>query len=197
MARDLAERLRPSDLVDIVETGDAKRLAETLGRDLGQMTRLMSHLLDSPKLYDLEAVVADDGLEITMVIRGEPRPLGQLSKGQMATALLPLILRDAGYPLIVDQPEDDLDNAFVFHNLIERIKSLSARRQLIFVTHNANIPVLGDAAQVLVMEMEGPRRALPCRSGNVEEMKTDIIRILEGGKEAFKTRHQRYATALR
>lgn len=196
VARELAERIRPSDLVDMVEAGDAKRLAEILGRDLGQMTRLVSHLIDSSKLYELETVIPEDGLEITMVVRGESRALGQLSKGQMATALLPLILRDADYPLIVDQPEDDLDNAFVFQNLIERVKSLSERRQLIFVTHNANIPVLGDAGRVIVMEMDGPRKALPCRYGTVDEMKDDIIQILEGGKDAFKTRHDRYSTAL-
>lgn len=197
VAKDLAERVRPSDLVDIVEAGDAKRLADSLGRDIGQMTRLIGHLVDSPRLFDLETVVPEDGLEITMVVRGEPRSLNQLSKGQMATALLPLILRDADHPLIIDQPEDDLDNAFVFHNLIDRIKSLSAKRQLIFVTHNANIPVLGDAARVIVMEMDGPRKAAPCGAGTVDDMKADIIKILEGGKEAFKTRHDRYASALR
>lgn len=196
VARDLAERVRPSDLVDIVEAGDAKRLADLLGRDIGQMTRLIGHLVDNSRLFDLETVVPEDGLEITMVVRGEPRSLNQLSKGQMATALLPLILRDAGHPLIIDQPEDDLDNAFVFHNLIDRIKSLSAKRQLIFVTHNANIPVLGDAQRVIVMEMDGPRKAAPCGAGTVDERKADIIRILEGGKEAFKTRHERYAAAL-
>ncbi|MGD9691419.1 MAG: AAA family ATPase [Phycisphaerales bacterium] len=196
VARDLAERVRASDLVDIVEAGDAKRLADSLGRDIGQMTRLIGHLVDNSRLFDLETIVPEDGLEITMVVRGEPRSLNQLSKGQMATALLPLILRDADHPLIVDQPEDDLDNAFVFHNLIDRIKSLSAKRQLIFVTHNANIPVLGDAQRIIVMEMDGPRKAAPCGAGTVDERKADIIRILEGGKEAFKTRHERYAAAL-
>ena len=163
---------------------------------LGQMTRLVSHLLDASKLYDLEAVLPEDGLEITMVVRGEARPLGQLSKGQMATALLPLILRDAEYPLVIDQPEDDLDNAFVSEKLIARIQELSKHRQLIFVTHNANIPVLGNASRVIVMEMAGPRQALPSRSGDVEQMKGDIIRILEGGKEAFRSRQARYGAAL-
>ena len=197
VARDLAENVRPSDLVDIIESSDAKRLAETVGRDLGQMTRLVSHLLDSSRLYELETIIAEDSLEITMRVRGEPRAIEQLSKGQMATALLPLILRDADYPLIVDQPEDDLDNAFVSENLTERLKSLSQRRQLIFVTHNANIPVLGDAGRVTVMEMDGPREARPCQSGSVDLMKDSIIKILEGGKAAFNSRQARYGGALR
>ena len=197
VARDLSEKVRPSDLVDIIEASDAKRLSDALGRDLGQMTRLVSHLLDSSRLYELEEIVPEDNLEITMLVRGEARPIGQLSKGQMATALLPLILRDAEYPLLVDQPEDDLDNAFVFEKLIDRLKALSKRRQLIFVTHNANIPVLGEAERVTVMEMDGPRKALPCQAGSVDDMKDAIIKILEGGKAAFKSRQQRYGDALR
>jgi DNA repair ATPase RecN len=197
VARDLAEKVRPSDLIDIVESSDAKRLSEALSRDLGQMTRLVSHLLDNARLYELEAMVPEDNLEITMLVRGEARPIEQLSKGQMATALLPLILRDADYPLIVDQPEDDLDNAFVSEKLIERLRALSRKRQLIFVTHNANIPVLGNAECVVVMEMEGPRKALPCRSGSVDAMKESIITLLEGGKAAFKSRQEKYGASLR
>jgi DNA repair exonuclease SbcCD ATPase subunit len=197
VARDLAEKVRPSDLVDIIETSDAKRLADTLGRDLGQVTRLVSHLLDHSRLYELETIVPEDSLEITMLVRGEARPIEQLSKGQMATALLPLVLREAEYPLIVDQPEDDLDNAFVSEKLIERLKALSKKRQLIFVTHNANIPVLGDADCVVVMEMDGPRKARPCQCGSVDAMREPIIKLLEGGKEAFRSRQEKYGNALR
>jgi predicted nucleic acid-binding Zn-ribbon protein len=196
VARDLSDKVKPSDLVDIIETSDAKRLAESLGRDLGQMTRLVTHLLDSSRLYELESVVSQDNLQITMVVRGEARPIEQLSKGQMATALLPLILREAEYPLIVDQPEDDLDNAFVSEKLIERLKYLRQRRQLIFVTHNANIPVLGDADCVVVMEMDGPRKARPCQRGAVDSMREPIIQLLEGGKEAFRSRQEKYGNVL-
>jgi AAA domain, putative AbiEii toxin, Type IV TA system len=197
VARDLAEKVRPSDLIDIIEGSDAKRLSDALGRDLGQMTRLVSHLLDNGRLYELEAIVPEDNLEITMLVRGEARSIEHLSKGQMATALLPLILRDAEYPLIVDQPEDDLDNAFVSEKLIERLKALSKNRQLIFVTHNANIPVLGEAECVTVMEMDGPRKALPCESGSVDAMKESIIKLLEGGKAAFMSRQKKYGFSPR
>jgi len=153
--------------------------------------------LDNKRLYELEAIVPEDNLEITMLVRGEARSIEHLSKGQMATALLPLLLRDADYPLIVDQPEDDLDNAFVSEKLIEQLKTLSKRRQLIFVTHNANIPVLGEAECVTVMEMDGPRKAKPCESGSVDAMKEAIIKILEGGKAAFNSRQEKYGNALR
>jgi ATPase subunit of ABC transporter with duplicated ATPase domains len=196
VARDLAERILPADLVDIVESGDAKRLADALGRDLGQMTRLVGHLVDNARLYTIEGHAAPDVLEITMMDGGQAKPISQLSKGQMATALLPLILRPAPYPLVFDQPEDDLDNRFVFETLVERVRQLKTERQLIFVTHNANIPVLGEADRVIVMSMDGPNKAAPPAAGGVDEVKDAIIGILEGGVDAFNRRQRRYGSAL-
>lgn len=197
VARDLAARLTPQELIGIVESSDAKMLADRLGRDISQANRLIAHLSANEDLYTLESMVSDDVLDITMFVRGESRPISQLSKGQMATALLPLILRDADYPLIFDQPEDDLDNAYISKTLIERILQLKKRRQLVFVTHNANIPVLGEADLVISMEVVGSTSARIHSQGDVDEMKTEIISLLEGGKEAFKQRQQRYGAALR
>ena len=117
VVKDLAEKIRPFDLVDIVEKSDASRLATALDRDIGQMTRLLGHIADSAGLYDLDGIIFEDRLEITMYDEGVLKPVGQLSQGQMATALLPLILRPADYPLIFDQPEDDLDNRFIYKTL--------------------------------------------------------------------------------
>lgn len=192
VANDIARNVLPSDLIDIVESSDAARLASFLNRDLGQMTRLVSFLLDNPRLYDVEGLIFEDWLEITMYISGEPKPVNQLSKGQMATALLPLMLRSAPYPLIFDQPEDDLDNAFIFRTLIARLRELKKLRQLIFVTHNANIPVLGEANQVIVMSMKNPKRVNKPIVGGVDECREQILSLLEGGAEAFRRRQERY-----
>lgn len=196
VARDLAEKVRPSDLIDIVEAGDAQRLADLIGRDLGQMARLVAFLMDSSDFYDLEGVVFEDRLEITMYDGDVPKPVSQLSRGQMATALLPLILRSADYPLIFDQPEDDLDNRFIYTELVERIRTLKRERQLIFVTHNANIPVLGEADAIIVMQMEHPERARPPAVGTVDSVKQHILTLLEGGADAFRRRHDRYGDLL-
>ena len=93
IAEELATNLTPSDLLLVIEDGDAPRLANLLGRDLGQVTRIITYLRDHPDLYDLEGELFDDSLEITMFDRGHPKPVEQLSEGQRATALLPLILR--------------------------------------------------------------------------------------------------------
>lgn len=196
VVRDLSEKVRPSDLVDIVEKSDATRLATALDRDLGQMTRLVGHIADGAALYELDGIIFEDRLEITMYDEGVLKPVDQLSKGQRATALLPLILRPANYPLIFDQPEDDLDNRFVYKTLVEIVRNLKRVRQLIFITHNANIPVLGEADRVVVMQMETPLTAGKPICGAIDAVKEHILNLLEGGKEAFKQRQEKYQELL-
>lgn len=196
VAKEISLRIQPCELIDIIEVGDAKRLADLLDRDIGQMGRLVSYLIDRPALYGLEGIVFEDHLEVTLYDKDVPKPISQLSKGQMATALLPLILRPAPYPLIFDQPEDDLDNSFIYRTLVVQIQELKKERQLIFVTHNANIPVLGDADTVVVMEMEAPTQAKAPAVGNVDEVKSYILDLLEGGSDAFRRRQQKYDTLL-
>lgn len=196
VSADLSERVPASDLVDIVEAGDAQRLASILGRDASQMTRLIGHVIDKADLYELEGTSLEDWLEITLYVDGVAKPLSQLSKGQMATALLPLILRGGTGPVVFDQPEDDLDNAFIFKMLVPRIRTLKAHRQIIFITHNANIPVLGDAERVVVMSMASATRASSAMAGSVDDMRAHILQLLEGGADAFRRRGDRYAGLL-
>ena len=90
------------------------------------------------------------------------------------------------------QPEDNLDNRFVFENVVDKIGHIKQRRQLIFVTHNPNIPVLGDADRVFVMDSDGTR-ARKVAEGSVDHCKDSIVTLLEGGEDAFKRRKARYA----
>jgi energy-coupling factor transporter ATP-binding protein EcfA2 len=160
------------------------------------MTRVVAHLGDHPDLYGLETELPVARLEVTLFDVGEPKAVETLSKGQRATALLPIILRPLPYPLLFDQPEDDLDNSFVFNSLIATLRHLKGKRQLIFVTHNANIPVLGDAEKVVVMHMEGPTKAAPALTGSVDSRKKEILNLLEGGAEAFVERERYYGELL-
>jgi DNA repair ATPase RecN len=196
VAQAIGEKLTPGELIDIVESSNAQHLADILRRDLGQMTRVVSHLADEADLYSLEAEVPSAKLEIILYDAGQPKRVEELSKGQKATALLPIILRDLPYPLLFDQPEDDLDNKFIFNTLIKSVRELRHKRQMIFVTHNANIPVLGEADRVIVMQMQSPTRAAKPKVGNVDECKQDILDLLEGGAEAFSAREHHYRTLL-
>lgn len=196
VAAELAETFSPSMLIDAVESGSGQQFADALDRDLGQMNRVVAHLSEHPDLYLLESEPPASRLDITLFDRGHPKAVETLSKGQKATALLPLILRPLPYPLIIDQPEDDLDNNFIFSSLVKHVESLKASRQLIFVTHNANIPVLGGADRVIVMRMQSPTSAAAVLSGSVDERKREILDLLEGGAEAFQLREQRYHDLL-
>ncbi len=193
----IAKTFPPAKLIDLAESGESQILADVLGRDLGQMTRVVAHLADHPDLYSLETENPASVLDITMYQDGHPKPVESLSKGQKATALLPLILRPLPYPLLFDQPEDDLDNSFIYSSLVKAIHELKLKRQLIFVTHNANIPVLGDADRVIVMKMSSPQNADAPQIGTVDDQKKEILDLLEGGAKAFIERETRYGTILR
>ena len=103
-----------------------------------------------------------------------------------------ILLLDSDNPLLVDQPEDNLDNRFIYETVVETVRKIKARRQLIFVTHNPNIPVLGDAERVFVLESNG-QRSRKANEGTVDECKDEIVTLLEGGVRAFQERQRRYA----
>jgi hypothetical protein len=189
---ELAAAFPPEALVTLVEEEDSTTLSSTLGRDAGQMMRVVSHFGSGDGIFEIEKNVPDDELDVTMFVENEARSVSEMSKGQKATAILPLLLREAEYPLILDQPEDDLDNRFIFEYMVEQIKALKETRQLIFVTHNANIPVIGEADRVIAMGMEGPSLAEITAAGKVDEMRDPIVELLEGGEEAFERRSQVY-----
>ena len=114
----------------------------------------------------------------------------QLSTGQRCTTILPILLLESERPLLVDQPEDNLDNRFIFETVVQDPAGAKGSRQLIFVTHDPNIPVLGDADRIFVM-LERPERPAK-HSGTVDESREQIETLLEGGREAFLLRKERY-----
>ena len=122
------------------------------------------------------------------------KPLEQHSIGQRASALILFILtQEDNNLIIIDQPEDDLDNQVIYNEVINTIKKRKKSIQFIFATHNPNIPVLGDAENILVTEYN--ERRINVEAGNIDCRKTQnkIIDIMEGGKEAFKKRKLIYS----
>ena len=133
---------------------------------------------------------------------GEPpswQTLDELSTGQKATAVLLLLLLESDAPLIVDQPEDDLDNRFITEGIVPRMRDEKQRRQFVFSTHNANIPVLGDAELIVGLTASGEAerghaRIAPEHVGSIDDRQVRelVEEILEGGKEAFERRRRKY-----
>jgi predicted ATPase len=125
--------------------------------------------------------------------------LEDLSTGQKATAVLLLLLLESESPLVVDQPEDDLDNRFITDGVVPIMRQEKRRRQFIFSTHNANIPVLGDAELILGLGASGEARdghAMIDRlhMGSIDSrlVRELVEEILEGGKAAFEMRRLKY-----
>ncbi|MBX2908882.1 MAG: hypothetical protein KF706_04580 [Chitinophagales bacterium] len=122
------------------------------------------------------------------------KPLNKISVGQRGTIYLCLKLATNIFSqtIIFDQPEDDLDNDFIFNDLINIFKEIKRYRQVIIVTHNANIVVNADAEQVIVATNNEEK--LSYESGALEnpEINTAVCNILEGGKIAFQRRRNKY-----
>ena len=121
--------------------------------------------------------------------------LEALSTGQKATAILLLLLLESEAPLVVDQPEDDLDNRFITDGVVPIMRREKRRRQFVFSTHNANIPVLGDAELILGMVATGDAAVIEgdhMGSIDSEPVREMVEEILEGGRTAFETRRSKY-----
>ena len=154
--------------------------------------------LDS--VLKLHEIVFDDKPVILMNDRpSEPgtklRPLEELSAGQRCSAVLPILLLNGTDPLIIDQPEDNLDNRLIRQVIVNILASIKLRRQVIVATHNPNLPVLGDAEQVIILRAIGEKECHLDDKGNIDS--DEIIRyitdIMEGGREAFQYRHSIYS----
>ena len=121
------------------------------------------------------------------------KPLGDHSLGQRASALILFILSQRDNDVIViDQPEDDLDNQTIFEDVIKLIRTLKKSIQFIFATHNANFPVLGDAEQVGACSFVGGSADIQVGSIDEPEIQKAIVSIMEGGHEAFARRKEIY-----
>lgn len=118
---------------------------------------------------------------------------GSLSDGQRNTAALALLLAQEGGPLVIDQPEDELDSNFVFRELIPMLRKVKSKRQLIIATHNANLPVNGDAELVYAFEArDGKGEALACGGLDQAVVTKAVLDIMEGTEEAFRRRREKY-----
>ncbi len=154
------------------------------------------------ELEELELAPATD-VELNVARQEDPeqwRRLEDLSTGQKATAILLLLLLESDAPLVIDQPEDDLDNRFIFDGVVPRMREEKRRRQFLFSTHNANIPVLGDAELIIGLSADGEAgddghaqvSAGQMGSIDMESVRSLVEELLEGGHEAFELRRLKY-----
>jgi hypothetical protein len=160
--------------------------------------------IDPAALLEIEELDLPDvvNIELNVAASGEPprwRSMSELSTGQKATAILLLLFPESHTPLIIDQPEDDLDNRFIADTIIPTLRQEKRQRQFLFATHNANLPVLGDAELIIALEAGGDGKAIHAQiheshlgSIDRESVKLLVEQVLEGGQRAFEMRRAKY-----
>ncbi|MDR4533396.1 TrlF family AAA-like ATPase [Glutamicibacter sp. PS] len=180
----------------------AKQLSEAmhrLERERGEVDgelRNPSNALRSATTLDsfLMSMLDLTWLEVRFGLTGDGQPLSQLSPGQrgLVLALFYLVVDRRTTPLLLDQPEENLDNETIASKLVPAIHEAAGRRQTVVVTHNANLAVVGDADQIIHCQML--ERRFTVSSGSIAEL--DVAKfaldILEGTKPAFDNRRHKY-----
>lgn len=152
----------------------------------------------SPSQIDsIELFMPEDEIIVKYKPEGSTgfKPLSTASAGQKTAAILTFLLSFGDIPLLLDQPEDDLDNRLVYDLVVKGLKKAKEKRQIIVVTHNANIPVNGDAEYILSMDSTTTDIKV-LHSGTVENsaIKKEICDVMEGSEKAFQLRSERYKT---
>lgn len=142
----------------------------------------------------------EDGLQVEYSRKGDGRDfqsIGQASAGQRAAAMLAFLLAHGNEPLVLDQPEDDLDNHLIYGLVVQQIRSNKLYRQLIIVTHNPNIVVNGDAELIYALEFDKGQCQIKERGSLQDQtMRSEVCQVMEGGKEAFERRYQRLGSEV-
>lgn len=158
--------------------------------------RFISHIQDlTPEQIDrIQCWFPEDSLEVRYSLKGGDsfKPVEQGSPGQKTAALLAFILSYGNEPLVLDQPEDDLDNHLIYDLIVTQLREIKQQRQVLIVTHNANMVVNGDAENVIALDIRSGLTRIISQGGLQESsIREQICRIMEGGKEAFSMRYKR------
>jgi hypothetical protein len=181
--------IRTPEGVRVFNESEAGAIIEKLSVPAIRFALERAPLHDLPRLKVSRMVPDGKGGMRPMV-----RDFGRLSLGQQQSILLALILSThSTRPLIIDQPEDNLDGEFIYATLVPVLRRAKERRQVIIVTHNANVAVLGDAELIIVMKAMSDHGEVVAR-GSIDHRETRdaTCTILEGAREAFLRRARMY-----
>lgn len=206
----LVQTLTVPKLLDAIRTGSSGALTALMSAPntpaftKGEAEAILARLKAPELVSALQRVHIEDLPRLTVtrmvpVVGQAPKALSrdfkQLSLGQQQSVLLALMLSsDRKQPLLIDQPEDNLDSEFIYTTLVPVLRRAKERRQIIIVTHNANIAVLSDAEQIIVLKSTS-EKAFIIHRGSIDDQGTRdaACEILEGAQEAFRLRAKLYS----
>lgn len=181
------------ELIDLVEHGTDSRIGQSIRVDARFYTRLAN-----ADTFDMVTGILLWFPEDLVSVRYRQResgnfvPVDRGSPGQRTAALLTVILQMGSEPLLLDQPEDDLENKLIKHLAVETLKEIKRQRQLLVSTHNANVVVTSGAENVLVLEHQQSAPQVTTEGTlQTPSVKENVCEILEGGEEAITTRYRR------
>ena len=169
---------------------------DTTAVSIAKDRRFVSHIqgLTPEQMDRIRCWFPDDSLDVKYSLKdGDSfKPVEQGSPGQKTAALLAFILSYGNEPLVLDQPEDDLDNHLIYDLIVTQLREIKQKRQVLVVTHNANIVVNGDAENVIALDVRSGQSRIVTQGGLQEpSIRDEICRVMEGGKEAFDQRYKR------
>lgn len=194
IALSIAKNLLPRQFLTIVENSDSESLAANTDIAIERASRVIAHLQNIDSLTKLSEIHLEDRIDFKLLDGSLEKSVEDLSTGQKCAVTLPIVLTERARLLILDQPEDHLDNAYLVDNVVGALDSRSdSGGQTIVATHNANIPVLGSADLVISMKSNGVNGFI-AQSGRFDEPQiVDVITsLMEGGRTAFKRRSEFY-----
>ena len=195
--RDLADRIAetfsPQEIANLAERGEISKIGTALEINEDRAHRLADGLRGDAGI-DLLTTEVSDEICIELLDGTSFKSSEFLSMGQRCTAVLPIILQHTERVIVLDQPEDHLDNAFVVGTLVKAICSRGSSAQTIVATHNPNIPVLGGADWIAHLDSDGERCFVQV-AGELDDhtIVNSITTIMEGGREAFQRRAAFYS----
>lgn len=194
-------KIKPADFAIIVLNEDYVSLSTIIGASEDKSRVIIDSLAKTQDFFLFETMYCADLPTFFLKVdrkddvnnqeKDNYRQTENLSTGQRCTAILPIIFAASSNPLIIDQPEDNLDNKYIADAIHKIIKAKKDTRQMIFVTHNPNIPVLSEAEFNVFLDYKGKKSKVDS-SGSIDEVKESILTLLEGGEEAFKLRKDVY-----
>jgi ABC-type lipoprotein export system ATPase subunit/histidinol phosphatase-like PHP family hydrolase len=205
----ISESLSPLDFVNACKNGNKDVLSAISDSEENQLlsdfeaTSIIEKTIKDNNFEEYEALHFEDfpSIIVTKSVKEESgeikyysKPISQLSLGQQHSVLLGiLMLSDSNKPLIIDQPEDNLDSEFIYKTIVKNLRKIKEQRQVIIVTHNANIAVLGDAELIIPLKSTSIKSHV-LGAGSIDRQETREIccEILEGGKRAFIQRQDIY-----
>jgi len=189
----ITEKLTQFEFVDLIQKKDQKNFGLKTGITEGWCEMIFGFQPLFQGILSLQEVLNPDLPLMSLKVGDRFKPINQLSLGQKCTTLLSLAMIESDLPLIIDTPEEGLNNEYIYDNVVQKLRDIKEQRQVILATHNPNIPVSGDSELIICMNSDGENGWVDC-FGSIDnsEIKDKVQDVLEGGKDAFLKRKKKY-----